>query len=284
MDTFPLIARLEAQGDVVKLQSISPVWKPPVGGGLRGVISGFSRGARRRMFDLMNRLDVRGVRCTFLTLTFAGAPAPEEAKAAFKRFTMRLRRRFPDMAAVWRLELQQRGSIHFHLICFRLPFVAQRELQDIWTACTKEARSIIDIRLLRSKKRVMGYVSKYIAKKTGAESAPSLDEGTYQHAEPTMGLGRHWGYVNRDGLPFGELLQAFVEDGEEARYFRWSAYAASNRKAAQHGISCTLYTQEARRWFEAFMEVEKPDQEYLLEEFRHQYTFMLSQRTPITHF
>jgi len=210
------------------------------GGGLRGVITGFSRAARKRLVDLTLRLDTTGVRCTFLTLTFSGSPDNQTAKAALKRFTMRLRRLYPDMSALWRLERQERGAIHFHLILFNLPYIPQKGLQSVWEQCTGEARSIIHIKLLNSNRAVFNYVSKYVAKPEEVLGSPSLDELTYQHAS-----GRHWGYINKKALPFAVKWSFHVADDDAIRYAMWSCFALSHGKAGRSTEYTRLYCQDA---------------------------------------
>lgn len=155
----------------------------------------------------MARLDVSTTRTVFLTLTFAGIPTPEHAKKCFKRFTMRIRRKYPNSSAIWRMEAQKRGSPHFHLIAFNMPYVRQRRLQRMWTQCTREARSIVHVKLLRGGKRqAMSYVSKYLAKVRDG-SGSYLDNAAYQHDEREFegDPGRYWGYLNRQQLPFAAL-------------------------------------------------------------------------------
>jgi len=97
----------------------------------RGEIARFTMSSRRRLIELTARLRVGTIRTSFLTLTFAGMPSAEQAKAAFKRFRSRLDRRFAKWSAVWRMEYQERGAIHFHLICFNLPYIPQAVHPDI---------------------------------------------------------------------------------------------------------------------------------------------------------
>lgn len=129
----------------------------------------------------------------------------EDAKAAFKRFRMRLDRRFKKWSAVWRMEPQERGAWHFHLICFNLPFIPQAVLQRTWQQCTREPMSIVNISLVTGgDKEVMSYVSKYVAKLSPTESTTSLDKAPYPHdeGEEPDDPGRFWGTINRGKLPY----------------------------------------------------------------------------------
>lgn len=235
------IATIQAQGQVYEVRRLDTATRlKRSGGGIRGVITGFSRASRRRLIDLAARLDTDNVRKTFLTLTFSGSPEPDKAKVALKRFTMRLRRAYPNFSAIWRLERQERGAIHFHLICFSLPYIPQRELQSVWEKCTDEDRSILHIKLLNSSRAVMNYVSKYIAKGEDGSVFPSLDKPTYQHA-----TGRHWGYVNKESLPMAASWSFHVADGDAVRYAMWGCFALSNGRAGRSLQHIKLFCDDA---------------------------------------
>ena len=91
------------------------------GGGKRGKIKGWSSASRRRMREFLlcqgepEGWHVFGVTCT--------VPGPvcsvEEYKRVFDRFRDWLRK--AGHAAVWRLEVQQRGALHWHLLCIVRP-------------------------------------------------------------------------------------------------------------------------------------------------------------------
>lgn len=183
----------------------------------RGSIRVFSNASRRRLIELMARLNVSAIRTSFITLTFSGVPTPHEAKRAFKAWCMRLRRKFPRSSAIWRMEIQKRGSIHFHLIAFNLPYWSQQQIQYAWECCTREDRSIVHVKLLRGGKRqAMHYVAKYLAKTEAlAVGSTSLDNAAYPHASEAQAsedFGRFWGWVNFGGLPFDVRRSICVDD------------------------------------------------------------------------
>lgn len=175
----------------------------------------FTVASRRRLIELTARLRVRKIRTSFLTLTFAGTPTAENAKIAFKRLRMRFDRKYPKWSAIWRMEHQTRGAIHFHLICFNLPFIAQAALQNIWQGCTREPLSIVHISLVKGGDReVMSYVSKYVAKLLPDEISTSLDKAPYPHVQPdeTDDPGRFWGTINRSKLPWAVRRKVCFDD------------------------------------------------------------------------
>jgi len=196
---------------------------------------------------MMNRLDVRGVRVTFLTLTFSGTPSVEDSNIAFKRFTMRLRRKFQTLSGVWRLERQERGSIHFHLMLFNFPFVPQRLIQNVWQECTGEQRSIVHVKLVDNIKMLIRYVAKYIAKVTPPVSSPSLEPAPYQHELTPQRTGRMWGYINKDSLPFAEITTIVTEDTDLGGYLWFAVRSMSRGKSGNYQYCAKVYTDEGDR-------------------------------------
>jgi len=212
----------------------------------RGTVRFFSKASRRRLIEAMARLDVAHIRTVFLTLTFSAIPTPHEAKRAFKAFSMRLRRKFPEASAFWRMEFQERGAIHFHLLVFGMPYWSQKQIQYAWECCTGEYRSIVHVKLLRGGKRqAMAYVSKYIAKNSPVPT--SLDNAAYPHAEGSgeSDTGRFWGWLNRSGLPYAVQRMVVVDDDEllkalwlEMRRLSWGRAASQERAARFYGACC----------------------------------------------
>lgn len=245
--------RLSWQGSTLSCAPIKRVTgRPQVGGGRRRAVSGFSAASRRRLLRLLNRLDTRGIRVSFLTLTFSGSPSPTEAKAALRRLTERWRRAYgASLSWIWRFEYQKRGSPHFHLITFGLPYSPQRELQALWEQCTREARSIVHIQAVKNSRHLIAYCSKYIAK-IEANAPPvdaSLDNGTYLHAEPDVKQGRIWGIHNAEALPFAAERVADVA-GDVVRYLAWVADAQSRgRCRAQFNDTWSMFVDDPfRAW------------------------------------
>jgi hypothetical protein len=81
----------------------------------------------------------------FITLTFADEVEYEFAVKGFKMFTKNARRQYNNFKYVATIELQQRGAIHFHIICN----IAELEecnqfVSDYWTYGTHDVQSIYD--------------------------------------------------------------------------------------------------------------------------------------------
>jgi hypothetical protein len=217
------------------------------GGGNRGKVTTFSRASRLRLLDLFSRMNSDNVRTTFLTLTFTGTPAPDSSKQALKRFLMRIRYNYPAASGVWRLEYQQRGAPHYHLIMFNLPYWPQHELQETWEECTREERSIVHIKLLHGGKRhIMSYVSKYVAK-----AGASLDYVTYQQIDDPESIGRQWGYINFEALPFAIRAEIIVSGSDIIDYLYHCVHVWSRGKCANGSFGARAYVDDGEglvRW------------------------------------
>lgn len=240
---------IELQGGVVQMVNVVHKPKGNPTPARRGAVVGFSKASRRRMIDFTARLDLRQSKVVFLTLTFSGSPSPKQAKIALNRFLMRIRRSFSWVSGVWRLEPQQRGAPHFHLMLFRLPFVPQRKLQQSWEACTGEGMSRVDIRLARGLRSVMAYVSKYIGKATPEDVDGSLVNASYLNHEGDSWQGRVWGYLNRSGLPLGGRYVKVMDNADAERYFWWGTRALSRGRAGWRKYSAKIYSPDAEHIF-----------------------------------
>jgi hypothetical protein len=101
--------------------------KPPK----RGDIRGFSDASRRRMLDLMAKIELSQVPL-FVTLTYPDTfPLySEEFKRHLEVFCARLQRRWPEASVIWKLEFKERRSgenkgrvaPHYHLFVYGVPW------------------------------------------------------------------------------------------------------------------------------------------------------------------
>lgn len=236
---------VEKQGQVVCAYHDLPTFTPQKKPSKRGVIVNFSRKSRRRMLILMNRCDFRKTRAVFLTLTFHSIPSIEAATKSFRKFMKRLLRRFPNLAAIWRKEFQERGAAHFHIIIFNMPYLHWTKILELWRACTPDKDGSIYVKLLRSHKAVIGYVSKYIAKVDEREGNTLLDVSPYLPAEGETSIGRCWGYVNRDALPLAQATVIAVDDDDYMRGFWIGANWLTKGKCGNQWRTCIVFTKNA---------------------------------------
>lgn len=171
-------------------------YREEVRGGKRGEILGFSSASRRRLMTLMASIDRTACRRRplFITLTYPRR-FPTEArvyKAHLKAFLARFNRRYPHTPIIWRLEYQERGAPHYHLMVFTPWFIDWRWVAGAWYDSTGRADYLTlvagtETRAVRTWNGVMSYAAKYMSK------SRAVPEGQ----KP----GRLWGVHCRADLP-----------------------------------------------------------------------------------
>jgi hypothetical protein len=168
---------MEAQGHLLKVQVKRPsLYHFPVGGA-RGAITGFTRSSRKRLLELLARINLKGAGFVcFLTLTYPdgnGPPSPQASSRDLTAYCKRLGRRSKQVAAVWRREWMPRQSgafegriyPHFHLIVFGLPFTHCDEINRMWREVLGYDGYVrTEIKGIQTWRKLLGYVSKYMAK------------------------------------------------------------------------------------------------------------------------
>jgi hypothetical protein len=190
-------------GGLVKLKGKGkPGDGPP--GGPRGLITGLSKASRKRLLQTMGSVD-RGTRPPlFIGLTYPGDAWPDdpaEWHADLDAWWQRLQRFLPGrkLAMIWRLEPQERGAPHFHLLIFGAEFIPYRWVADNWSAVVggdeRHRRSCSRVERVKSWRGAMSYASKYLGK---------LSDGRAFRAntgDVVAAVGRHWGIKGRANLP-----------------------------------------------------------------------------------
>jgi hypothetical protein len=178
---------------------------PPLrhGRGIRDRVRGFSRESRTNLLRRLASIN-RGAfkafkgRMIFVTLTYPGEypQDPVVCKRHLKALRKRLQRKFEPFAAFWRLGIQRRGALHFHLLLFVGPSIGSKgELRRFISSSWYEVTGKVSEGHLRTGTRVVAvkrwkgatsYVERYMAK---PEAFP---EG--------LQTGRIWGIWNEDLL------------------------------------------------------------------------------------
>ena len=166
----PLVQVAEG-GSVLRLRGRAP--NAPKsrrsGGGLRGSITGFSKASARRLGLMLAAINQAAVSPLplFITLTYPAQFSADSRcwKRHLERFIKRLRRRFDVAAVVWKLEPQERGAPHFHLLVFRhedIPrqWVSQAWFQVVGSGRAEHLRAGTRVEVIRSWRGVMSYASK----------------------------------------------------------------------------------------------------------------------------
>jgi hypothetical protein len=131
---------VEAQGRVLKLsipkQHQTQVAAPRNVG--RGAVTRFSHKSRLRLMETANRIDpekvfVEGRAPKFITLTYKRNMREfDAAKTHLDNFIKRMQRKDKESSCIWRMELQRRGAIHFHLVVFGMSFWRKEDMQASW--------------------------------------------------------------------------------------------------------------------------------------------------------
>jgi hypothetical protein len=230
------------------------VWLKGGAVGKRKEIGGFSPASRLRLLKWLQSINRDKVKFQpiFGTLTY-GAEFPtdgETIKRHIDNFGKAFRRQYPDACFIWKLEAQERGAPHFHLLVLNQGYISHKWIAATWNRIVagdeKHLKAGTEVRRVRSWGGVISYAAKYIGKSGGVE---------------LTGVGRHWGIVGRENLPVElETFIASLDDGYRlrrvmARYRdsqtrgkphrkRWSPRGPGQRYA---GAFCFMPDSEARR-------------------------------------
>jgi hypothetical protein len=171
----------------------------------RGKVVQFSPQSRKRLMQLFASIDTDYILRAglFLTLTYEDPypTDPKTWKANLRAFITALEREFPTCATVWRMEYQERGAPHFHLITFGPQFIDKEWITATWR------------RIALSQSRYQGHYA------TKIERPSNCDQACYyltkyaakvdKHAKP-IAAGRLWGVRRGDLLPI-TLLEATID-------------------------------------------------------------------------
>lgn len=183
-------------------------------------ITGFSANSRRRLRRTVHSLR-RDADCLFVTLTYHETrPSPDEAKEDLDRFCVALKRALPDIGIVWKMEPQERGVPHFHLLVYGVTYIPITLLVDTWHRITNEvsaehARSGVDIeRGVNEDGKLQVYLTKYMAEEY--DGWPGDDERWEE-------TGRWWGVRYKDALPWAawEEEAVYLSDREAQHLIRY---------------------------------------------------------------
>ena len=190
-------------------------------GGTRDRVRGFSRASRRNLLLRLARINRRAFRAfkgrmIFVTLTYPREypEDPEVCKNHLKALRKRLQRKCGDCAAFWRLGIQRRGALHFHLLLFVGQSIGsvrklRRFLSTSWYEVTGKIseghlRTGTRVEAVKKWKQATSYVERYMAK---PEEFP---EG--------LETGRIWGVWNEELLPVRwETVQVSLKDAYRIR-------------------------------------------------------------------
>lgn len=207
-------------GSVVRLSVPSQGRKV---GGKRGRVGGFSPASRRRLLRWMHELDESRVpvgSVGMLTLTWPAVyPGPVEAKVLLQRLEKRMLRAWSGVALVWKLEPQERGAPHFHLLVFWGRTLSAEEWQVRLLWCAQAWFEVAGggdehhlrfhlghygnrpcLEAVESWDRVLRYAGKYVGKPVAVPEEVDRAGGDVE-SWAWRWPGRWWGCVRADRLP-----------------------------------------------------------------------------------
>lgn len=264
-----LVVPIEVQGQVIECGVIGQDQR---GGGKRGIVEGFSPGSRKRYLMACERLVYKrdGLRYgwTFVTLTYpdgmAGTHHGPTAARDLEVWWKRLTRHFPRVGAIYVKELQpERRAIHFHLLYYG-PYLPHTLVAQWWSEVIGyEGKAVCWVERVQSWKAALKYCVKYMGK-PAPEASPtdqrdsaggdaeadedgvlpcSLDTLTY-----SAGLGRWWGMMGREFLPWGELTSTVLEMGQWFYRWRRCARRVYGRVSKDYKRGFTLVRGDPMQW------------------------------------
>lgn len=170
------------------------------GAAKRDVITRFSEASRRRLLRLFHSLR-RSQDVLMVTLTYHETrPTPERCKRDLDAFLKRLNRLLEgrQVGAIWRMEPQERGVPHFHLLMYGIRYLDAQMLSREWHEVTAETseqhrKSGVDVERIQSPEQAAAYCSEYLAK---VEDGEWPEAGGPEWKRP----GRFWGVFRRGAL------------------------------------------------------------------------------------
>jgi len=267
-------------------------------GGIRGRISQFSAASRKRlleMFACLNRDSIEACGSSFCTLTYGQSwPDPDTAKDHIREFCRRIGRRVENQnpCFIWKMEPQKRGAPHFHIVIFGWKPskdgwpVTKDDIAKIWgsvigqqyldyTSAIPRA-PFTRIELIRSWRKLMAYVSKYMAKIESSNPASDQQEGAsaptadsdcgigfnnvaYLHTDGTVVeyVGRSWGVICRENLPTGEIKEMFFESTSDfSEFHKRVSWRWARIRGQKAGFS--IFHDDAGAWFDLLSEYLTP--------------------------
>ena len=173
-------------------------------GGSKGKVRGFSRVSRRNLLRRLASINRRAFRAfkgrlISVTLTYPCEypEDPEVCKNHLKALQKRLKRRYGEYAAFWRMGIQRRGAFHFHLLLFvprsfgRIDAL-RNFISSAWYEVCGEVSEVhlqvgTRVEQIRKWKKATSYAERYLAKE---EEFPQ-----------DLETGRIWGVWNEKFLP-----------------------------------------------------------------------------------
>ena len=166
----------------------------------RGKVNGLSKKSRRKLFNYILRLENRPG-FYFVTLTYSKDYDTnyETWKKQLHRLYSSLLYHYPKMGFLWKLEFQQRGAPHFHLLMYVPSIPERQELRDLIR------NSWYRIVGIKSKSfRQWGTDVKEVKDIKGSGFYLAMYQTKDTYIPEDMKTGRMWGVYGRNKMPMSE--------------------------------------------------------------------------------
>ena len=140
-------------------------------------IKTFSVNSRRRLIQLLARVNLKYYSEVYFVSTTFDKVYPEnskELKYFLDRYLKSLKKSYPDLAYIWKLEIQKRGVPHFHFFFFIPSYtnrykigVVKKIIKSKWNMMLKDKNQwtkkySVNFQTVKEKKKVFSYVAKYL--------------------------------------------------------------------------------------------------------------------------
>lgn len=206
-------------------------------GGKRGYAC-FSKASMRRLKRKLASLKKENLP-VFVTLTYpAEWPFDYQVwKSQLEVFYKRLVRAFGKVGFVWKLEPQERGAPHYHLLIYGVKYSYRLRvwIKENWSDITNNphVNPCANIDKIHNFRGVLSYCAKYMSKEV--ESLDGWDQ-----------VGRWWGVKGAKNLPWGEWYTLAVESGVSINIIRILRKAIiAQYKVKARGIRARIAEAEA---------------------------------------
>ena len=198
----------------------------------RGRITGFSQASRRRMLQVLSKLNKSKIsddKILFCTLTASGkdsgweSVSGEQWKKRLNNFLTQLRQKHLGKMqfGMWRMEYQaKRGAIHFHLVIWNVRYLDKDWVAKCWNRiCCKGLDADVAEKHLKAgtqveKARGWGKTQEYFSK----TMAYLAKDGKSNDAVKAVNqFGRHWGYIAKSAMM--SFVESVVEKLDYEKYY-----------------------------------------------------------------
>ncbi len=209
------VVRFHYEASRIDVEPLSiPSWFEHPRNGKREAITQFTAKSRKALLRLMASLVIKeGKLPLFITLTYPRqwVAEPEAWKRHLDLFGQWIRYHHKTASIVWKLEPQERGAPHYHLMVFGVPFlpaqrVAHRWFDIVGSGDSDHRMAGTETRRVSSINGVMRYASKnYMGKECHGFGS---------------NVGRFWGVIGRKYLPISPTAELELSEVAHARLRR----------------------------------------------------------------